>query len=203
MNWLKKPLRIFLAVLAALQLTACSKTVQWEEEVPLNTGEVIWVKRTVKYTYQGGAGNPFDMAYRPEREGYALEFDWQGKHYWFDKHGGTMLLAISPQGQPVLVAEAEAGRWDAANGYKCTIPFYVQFVPDATGQGWVWPPKIEPWLYNLENNFLFAIPGPSDSKRRYTAEERKAANAPGLARSLSRQKINPAYTGDRCRPKEK
>ena len=190
-----------LAALAILHLTGCSKTVQWEEEVPLNTGETIWVKRTVQYTYQGGAGNPFDMAYRPDR-GSILEFDWRGKHYSFDQHGGPVLLAISPQGQPVLVAEAGVS-WSSMNNYKCTIPFYVQFVPDTTGRNWTWPPKIEPWLYNLENNFLFAIPGPSDNKRRYTAEERKSANALGLARSQSRQKINPTYTGDLCQPKEK
>ena len=50
--------RLVLAAFAVLQLAGCSKTVQWEEEVPLNTGETIWVQRTVKYTYRGGAGNP-------------------------------------------------------------------------------------------------------------------------------------------------
>ena len=38
MNRFKTSLRILVAMVAALQLTACSKTVQWEE-VPLNTGE--------------------------------------------------------------------------------------------------------------------------------------------------------------------
>ncbi len=61
MNRLKKPLQILLAVVGALQLTACSKTVQWEEEVPLNTGETIWVKRTVVYSLQGESGNPMDI----------------------------------------------------------------------------------------------------------------------------------------------
>lgn len=190
------------AIFAVLLLTACSKTVQWEEEVPLNTGETILVKRSVEYVLQGGAGNPLDMAYRPVR-GATVKFDWRGKQYRFDPHGSPVLLAISPQGYPVFVAEAEAGAWDAVNHYKCTIPFYVQFVPDATGRNWTWPPKVESWLYNLESNFLFELPKPDQDKRRYTVEERKSANAPGLARSLSRQKINPAYTGDRCRPKEK
>ncbi len=202
MNRLKKTLRIGLAVLAATQLTACSKTVQWEEEVPLNTGETIWVKRTVKYTYQGGAGNPLDMAYRPDGDG-VTEFDWQGKHYSFDRHAGVFLLAISPQGHPVFVAEADAGRWDAANYYKCTIPFYVQFVPDATGRNWTWPPKIEPWLYHLESNLLLNKPKPDQDKRRYTVEERKAANYPGLVQSPSRQKVDITHTGDLCKPKEK
>jgi hypothetical protein len=51
------------SLLGLLQLTACSKTVQWEEEVPLNTGEVIWVKREVTYKYKGAGGNPLDMDY--------------------------------------------------------------------------------------------------------------------------------------------
>lgn len=194
---------VLLALIAATQLTACSKTVQWEEEVPLNTGDVIWVKRTVKYTYQGGAGNPLDMRYRPESGSYVTEFSWRGKPYRFDLDAGVVLIAISPQGYPVLVGEAAAGSWDAVNNYKCTIPFYVQFVPDATGRKWTWPPKIEPWLYNLESNRLFAIPTPDDGKRRYTAEERKAANASGLVGSRSRQRINPAYTGDLCKSREK
>ena len=66
MNRLKKPLQILLIVIAATQLAACSKTVQWEEEVPLNTGETIWVEKTLNYTIKGGAGNPLDMAYRPD-----------------------------------------------------------------------------------------------------------------------------------------
>jgi hypothetical protein len=193
----------FLLLLMAISFlpSACSKTVQWEEEVPLNTGETIWVKRTVKYTYQGGAGNPLDIAYRPERGSYVTEFTWGGKHYRFDLDSGIVLIAISPQGYPVLVGEGDY--WNLIGKYKCTTPLYVQFVPDATGRNWTWPSKIEPWLYNLETNRLFAIPTPDQPKQRYTVEERKAANAPGLARSLSRQKINPAYTGDLCKPKEK
>lgn len=197
-----RPLRaLLLAAMVAPQLAGCSKTVQWEEEVPLNTGEVIWVKRTVKYTYQGGAGNPLDMAYRPERGSYVTEFIWRDNPYYFDLDAGVVLIAISPSGYPVLVGEAEAGAWESRNHYKCTIPFYVQFVPDATGRNWTWPPKIEPWVYNLETNRLFEIPTPDRPKRRYTIEERKAANAPGLAGSRSRQKIDPTYTGDLCAPR--
>lgn len=93
-------------VLAALPaLAACSKTVQWEEEVPLNTGEVIWVKRTVVYTKQGGAGNPLDVAYRPENN-ETIEFAWGGKKYSYEGDARIILLAISPQKKPVLVARA-------------------------------------------------------------------------------------------------
>ena len=73
-------LKLSLAAVLTLQLTACAKTVHWEEEVPLNTGETIWVKRMVNYSIQGGAGNPFDMAYRPDWP-EVIEFKWNGKTY--------------------------------------------------------------------------------------------------------------------------
>lgn len=202
MNHSRNLLKILLTAFATLHLTACSKTVRWEEEVLLNTGETIWVTRTMTYAMQGGAGNPLDMAYRSKGDG-VTEFDWRGKHYSFDRHGGIILLAISPQGQPVFVAEADAGAWDAANNYQCTIPFYVQFVPDASGRNWTWPARIDPWLYNMESNLLLKKPTPEQGKRRYTAEERKAANHPGFVQRPSRQKIDPAYTGDRCKREEK
>ena len=50
-------------LLSAILLGACSKTVQWEEEVPLNTGEVIWVKRTDTFTRRSEPGNPLQMGW--------------------------------------------------------------------------------------------------------------------------------------------
>jgi hypothetical protein len=41
--------RIALLVGAHLLLCACSKTMQWEEEVSLNTGETIWIERTMPW----------------------------------------------------------------------------------------------------------------------------------------------------------
>jgi hypothetical protein len=52
MNRFKKPLQVLLAAIAATQITACSKTVQWEEEVKLNDGRVIVV--TQKKRCEGG-----------------------------------------------------------------------------------------------------------------------------------------------------
>lgn len=107
---------LFLALLAALSLTACAKTVSWEEEVPLNSGETLWVQRSVDYELAGDAGNPFDISYKPRLGTYVLTFTWRGKSYRFDNHGGPMVLAISPQGQPVILAQAAAGAWYATNG---------------------------------------------------------------------------------------
>ena len=51
---LKMMTKVILLAIAALELSACSKAVSWEEEVPLNNGTTIWVKRTQEYSYQGG-----------------------------------------------------------------------------------------------------------------------------------------------------
>ena len=42
-------------------LAGCTRTVHWEEEVLLNTGETIWVKRSGTYTYRSASGNPLDL----------------------------------------------------------------------------------------------------------------------------------------------
>jgi len=100
---IKHIVKFSLIVLLGISLCACSKTVQWEEEVPLNNGETIWVKRTVVYVLKGGAGNPFDVDYRPKWD-EKLEFTWNGNHYIYDGEARVFLLAISPQKQPMLIA---------------------------------------------------------------------------------------------------
>ena len=144
---------IAVACLAAL-LMGCSKTVQWEEEVPLNTGEVIWVTRYVTYKYQGAGGNPLDMAYRPDWT-ETLEFTWRGKKYSYRGRALIDLLAISPlTKEPVLVSWAANKDWHFQNNYRCTVPFYVQFVPDSSGRVWTWPTAIESWLYGMPHNMM-------------------------------------------------
>ncbi len=186
----------------SLLLTACSKTVHWEEEVLLNTGETIWVQRSATYTYQGGTGNPLDMAYRIEGAP-TLEFTYDNKKYSFRERAGLMVLAISPQKTPVLVMPATSGGWDAVHQYKCTYPFYVQFVPDVTGQVWSWPTSIEPWLYELRTNLFADYGTPERMLPRYSREQKsnqKYLNDPQL---IFAHKIDPAYTGDLCKRKEK
>jgi hypothetical protein len=52
MNWLKTFLKALLIAVTALQITACSRTVQWDEEVKLNDGRIIVV--TQKKRCEGG-----------------------------------------------------------------------------------------------------------------------------------------------------
>jgi hypothetical protein len=78
---LGRRLRLSLVVLVfGLSATACSRTVTWEEEVPLNTGETIWIERSMPWKVQGGFGNPFDLAMRPTRE-QTIRFEYGGKEY--------------------------------------------------------------------------------------------------------------------------
>lgn len=190
-------LRILLSMLAALALTACSKTVQWDEEVPLNTGETIWVKRSVDYTLQGGAGNPLDIAYRPEWV-EKLQFEWDGKKYVYEGDAGVILLAISPQKIPVLVAPAADSGWHHRHKYKCTVPFYVQLVPDATGKTWTWPPAIEPWLFGHQYNLMRSRHAPADMEKRITAQTRNTKDQGGSIQSPSHARIDPNYTVKTC-----
>lgn len=144
----------FVILLLLVALTACSKTVQWEEEVPLNTGDVIWIKRTVTYKFDVTHDNPFVPSYVPRGQETRV-FTWRGKQYSHTGSGSLELLAISPvTNEPVLVAFAVNVGWDTQHNYQCTDSFYVQFSPDATGSKWDWPPKIEPWLYGLPHNLM-------------------------------------------------
>jgi hypothetical protein len=197
MNPMKKPLQVMLA-LAALQLTACSKTVQWEEEVPLNTGETIWVTREVTYKLQGAGGNPLDMAYRPDWT-EKITFEWKGKKYSYVGDADLMLLAISPHTQrPVLVAQAANRQWHWQHRYRCTTPFYVQFVPSPDGRSWSWPPSIEPWLFNMPHNLMAHRVGVKEIKTRYTTNDRVALDRTMSIQDPSSSRIDPTYKFDQC-----
>lgn len=197
MKRLKKLPQLLLAGIAALQLTACSKTVQWEEEVLLNTGETIWVKREVDYSLKGGTGNPLDVAYRPGR--VTTKFAWNRKPYVFDQHGGAFVLAISPSGVPALAALADAGSWDTAHHYKCTLPFYVQFTPDSSGKKWFWPERIEPWLIGLPANLLQSLKPPGEMRDRYSIADKREQSYLTDPQLYFMHRIDSAYTSDICK----
>jgi hypothetical protein len=189
--------KLLFAVAAVIQLAACSRTVQWDEEVPLNTGQTIWVHRSANYVVKGDAGNPLDMALRPEAD-QTIEFSWAGKQYEYKGDANVRVLAISPANTPVLIAAADDNSWYARHGYACTTPFYVELIPDATGRSWSWPAHIEPWLLDHSTNLLLRRDSPDTIKPRYTAAERDAANAPAFASIRSQRTIEPTYVGISC-----
>ena len=187
-----------LAGLCMSLLSACSRSVTWEEEVPLNTGEVIWVERTVTYKLKGAGGNPLDMAYRPDWT-EELAFEWKGRKYRYVGDADMMLLAISPTLQhPVLVASAANKEWHWRNNYRCTTPFYVQFIPSANGREWSWPPSIEPWLYGMSHNLMAKRNALGEMKARYTALDRKEMDRTMAIQDPASARIDPSYQFDQC-----
>jgi hypothetical protein len=201
MKYGKKLMQILLVVFAALQLTACARNVTWEEEVLLNTGETIWVTKEVRYTVKGQSGNPADRGYLPDDE-ETISFKYGGRSYSYTGNARIMVLAISPQKLPVLLAHPHWNAWYRHNDYPlCATPYYVQFVPDSTGQQWTWPKQIEPWTYNLPTNLLDDRNPPSDMKRRYTMADKAKQTYLQDPQLLSIQKIDPLETNQNCNVK--
>jgi hypothetical protein len=175
-------------------------TVEWEEEVPLNTGETIWVQRSMPWVYKGGMGNPFDMAMRPTGE-QTIRFKYGGKEYSFTGSVHIGWLAISPTMQPVFVAHPADYGWNYLyeSAYYCVIPYYVQFVPDAAGTKWTWPEKIDSWLYNLPANLMSNQPTLEKNRKRYSTNDRDVSDKNYRLLGLHRRQIDPLHNAQgRC-----
>jgi len=186
-------------LLFLLPLSACTREVAWQEEVVLNTGARIDVQRKLTYQRSGSPGNPFEMGWGT-KPGGELSFTWNGKVYVFSEHGRPLLVAISPRGVPVIVANAAIWQWDVRHNYGCKTPHYVQFEPDASGRVWTWPPGVEPWVIGLPANLLQLVPTPDQGSSRYTADQVRAIAKTDLSGSEDRF-VAPKYQPDYCNPK--
>lgn len=191
-------LLMLLVVLPLLTLTACSKTVQWEEEVPLNTGEVIWVKRYVTYKLKGAGGNPLDVGYRPDWT-ETLEFTWQGKKYSYSGDAAIMLVAISPSTKkPVLVAPKGTQNWIRARDFPCVKPFYEQLVVNESKWEWQLLPKLEPWTLGLPRNLMAHRSKMSEASERYSSADRQQRDSIMTIQSPHLARIDPSYQPEVC-----
>lgn len=186
-----------LIVVLMFGCTKPPKVVAWDEEVVLNTGESITLHREETYEYGGEPGNPLKNGWTGKRWGTA-KFTWRGREYVFNEHSAPMLLAISPEGQPVFAMDAQTGAWSDINNFPCTTPYYVQFVPDESGRRWTWPKTVAPWLYGLRMNFLQDLPTPDSPARRYSAAEVRSINE-GLKLPLHQQAIDPTFSPSDCK----
>ena len=101
-----------------LLLSACSqtvKTVQWEEEVPLNTGETIWVKRLDTFVKGPEPGNPLKRTWGLEKRDYV--FAWQGQKYAYvvkTKTGGPVLIHVLLADNTIAIVDSA---WPYCAGY--------------------------------------------------------------------------------------
>jgi hypothetical protein len=201
-HWFKTVLLALIGIVTVL-IGSCAfmtrdREVSWEEEVLLNTGETIWVKKEVRYTIQGQAGNPLDLGYVPDRT-EATSFKYGGRAYSYRGDASEiMVLAISPNRQPVLLAPADSRHWGVTNNYKCTKPYYVQLMPDVSGQKWTWPTQIEPWTYNLPTNLMLERPHPSNITSRYTNSDKSKQGFWSDPQVVNIQKVNPDFTTNNC-----
>lgn len=178
-------------------LAACSKTVQWEEEVQLNTDETIVVKRSGTYSFKCEFAVGTGCGYSPEWHS-TIKFTYKGKNYVHTSEAFPMVLAISPDGKPSLVAVADESGWGNKNRYPCDAPYYVQFQPDENGKRWTWPTKIDTWLYNLSTNLVIGLaPLESDGKR-FLETDREQKNASAINGSTFYRRIEPSYSSQHC-----
>ena len=190
------PIKLMLIGPAMIALAACSETVQWEEEVPLNTGEVIWIKRSMTWALQGGYGNPANISMLPTKD-ESIRFRYDGRDYNYSGGASIRWIAVSPKKQVVLVARAADSSWDLQNNFYCVVPHYVQLIPDAAGTGWHWPERIEPWLYNLSANVMAEFPKLTESRQaRYTAIDRNDRDKTYRLQSPTGANIDPKYKSD-------
>jgi hypothetical protein len=196
MNRFKAFLKLILIIGTAMTISACSKTVQWEEEVPLNTGEVIWVKRNITYKYETTQDNPFVFQYWPMGN-QEIAFEWKGRNYHFQSEKRLILLAVSPIDQlPVLIEPKE---WERASDDPCVKPFYTQIVLSESKQEWIALPKVQPWLYNLPRNLMAHRGNLNEVQKRYTSNDRQLEDQTMTIQSPSMARIDPNYQSEVCR----
>ncbi len=193
-HWIMSLLSLFVG--SCMYMTR-DRTVTWEEEVPLNTGENIVVKRSGKYEfnlYTAGTGHAFFYSPMPRS---TIEFTYKGKQYVNTSEGGLQLIAIAPDGLPNLVANAIAWNRKNKNVYSCDPPYYMQFRPSSNGTEWTWPNRIDPWLYKLPTNLLLGIAAIEDDGKKFTSLDRQASNASAYAYAYAKF-IDTAYFSDGC-----
>lgn len=192
-------IRGFAAGALALVLTACTRTVTWEEEVPLNTGETIWIERSMPWEIRGSQGNPYDLGMRPTRD-QTIRFKYRSRQYVYTGRADVRWIAVSPiTKEPVLVAPASSYGWDNENGFYCTVPHYVQLTPDSSGQVWSWPAQIEAWLYGMPANVMTSIPTLKEHGRlRYDRTEKDQRNAVYSLHFPPGARIDPTYKENAC-----
>lgn len=191
-HWIISLLGVFIGSYA---FVTRDRTVNWEEEITLNTGETLIVKRQGEYRYVVfNAGHGETLYHRP-KENPKLAFSHKGKSYSFSGEAELILIAVGPNGVPTLVADAR--EWRRHTKYPCVTPDYVQFKPNADGKTWVWPNQIEPWLYNLPSNLILGLVDLKDDERRLKPDEYKKENKAGLV-SPRYSRVDPSIKPENC-----
>jgi hypothetical protein len=140
--------RTFAVATAMMQLVlpacgASTKTVEWEEEVPLNSGEIIWVKRADTYISRSEPGNPLQMGWWLDKR--AIAFDWKNQQYTFQTNTTDILmLQLSDTTQNIEIVA-----WTK----ECSSFGFGEFRwLDGT---WQLQPNVSPVLINQPRNLMW------------------------------------------------
>lgn len=140
--------RLFAIVIVVLGFAWLSvpraKTVEWDEEVPLNTGETIWVHRADVYKSGSEPGNPFKSAWWPKNRRY--NFSWRGQKHFFETPsfgGSPLLLYVYPSEQVIALV---------AYSKDCQKPGYAEF-RWKNGE-WAIQQNLNPTLIGLPRNLM-------------------------------------------------
>lgn len=92
-------------LVASLSLCGCGRKleIQWEEEVPINESETVWVSRTDQFNSGGEPGNPFQQAWFLHNRSYI--FEWRGQKYEYsaDVQSSPGIFLIHGDGKTSLV----------------------------------------------------------------------------------------------------
>jgi hypothetical protein len=128
---------------AATQLVACGKTVAWEEDVALDSGATLRVKRFDSYVLTGGENaNPFQRGWWIKRR--SLKFRWRERAYEFSTPTPEILM-IQEMGTPanmVIVA------WTL----DCETRGYGEYRWDRNR--WRLQPTLDPHLVGRRRNLM-------------------------------------------------
>lgn len=124
----------------ALVLTACSRTVTWEEEVPLSTESTTWVVRTDTYSRRTEPGNPFKAAWVIATRGVDLTL--HERRYRFTAETADIFMVVDRGNTISIVA------WSTA----CTKRGYAEY--RWRRDSWRRQPSMDPALIGQRRNLM-------------------------------------------------
>lgn len=185
---------IVVAVLLCINFFILTKTKSWDEEVLLNTGEVIWIKRSQTFNYGSAGDNPFKFGYYPERD-EEIKFTWNGKKYYYKGSDGIFLLVISPENFPIFVAVKGVQLFGYHNDETCSHPNYKMMLFDDKVENWIYIDFIEPWLYEMPKNLLINTSDMDGLKSKYTMQEKPYYDA-RISQGI--KKVDAGNIGSQC-----
>lgn len=169
MNRLKKPLQILLAVIAALQLVACSKSnFKWTEDVLLQNGQQITITRALEgLEALGGIGD----AGGTEHKATTITFPpgLAGVPATLSTHFNPMVLNQTPQGQWYVLARIQMCEDWTQLGYP-KLP-YTQY--NWVNGAWQQVP-LDPVHIGEKANLLVAVHRKSGEPPHHTLQSKRA-----------------------------